>query len=172
MKRKEIQLENLQLDLLKLDNKVRFVLGVVKGEIIVNNRRRSELLIELKIKGFTPFPNKSKKSEPMVAGTENLETEEVNDSEEMVMTGVKAAEYEYLLSMTIGSLTLEKVQSLCNERDKLEGDVEELRRATPKSLWIRDLEAFVQQLNVGSSNLIHPGYYLLSIKLFVRSMGH
>ena len=43
-KRKKVQLDNLQLDLLKLDNKFRFILGVVNGEIIVNNRKHAELL--------------------------------------------------------------------------------------------------------------------------------
>eukprot|EP00250_Pteridium_aquilinum_P019523 c24465_g1_i1 orf=369-4922(-) len=147
VKRKEVQLKNLELELLKLDNKVRFVLGVVKGEIIVNNRKRAELLLELKNKGFTPFPKKSKTNEPVVAGTENPEGEDGNEQEETVK-GVKAGDYEYLLSMAIGSLTLEKVQSLCGERDKLEEDVEELKRATPKSLWIKDLEAFLQQLDI------------------------
>lgn len=142
-----MQLQNLQLELLKLDNKVRFVLGVVKGEIVVNNRKRAELLLELKLKGFTPFPRKSKTSEPIVAGTENHEGEDANESEETIK-GVKAGDYEYLLSMAIGSLTLEKVQSLCSERDKLEEDVEELKRATPKSLWIKDLDAFLHQLDV------------------------
>ncbi|MCO5587675.1 hypothetical protein L7F22_041626 [Adiantum nelumboides] len=146
VKRKEVQLQNLELDLLKLDNKVRFVLAVVKGEIVVNNRKRAELLLELKLKGFTPFPKKSKSAEPVVAGTENPEGEEGNEAED-VGKGVKAGDYEYLLSMPIGTLTLEKVQSLCNDRDKLEGDVEELKRATPKSLWLKDLDAFLNQLN-------------------------
>ena len=135
------------MELLKLDNKVRFVLGVVEGEIIVNNRKRAELLAELKLKGFTPFPKKSKSSEPVVAGTEQAEGEEGDDTDE-TGKGVRAADYEYLLSMAISSLTLEKVQSLCSERDKLEGDVEEMRRATPKSLWKKDLDAFLQQLDV------------------------
>ena len=40
----KVQLENLQLDFLKLENKVRFILGVVNGEIIVNNRKHAEFL--------------------------------------------------------------------------------------------------------------------------------
>ncbi|KAH7306210.1 hypothetical protein KP509_22G002000 [Ceratopteris richardii] len=146
VRRKEIQLQNLELELLKLDNKVRFVLGVVRGEIIVNNRKRLELMMELKQKGFTPFPKKSKTTEPVVAGAENPDADESNESEDVGM-GVRAGDYEYLLSMPIGTLTLEKVQSLCGERDKLEADVEDLKRATPKSLWLKDLEAFLKQLD-------------------------
>ncbi|KAI5076728.1 hypothetical protein GOP47_0008793 [Adiantum capillus-veneris] len=147
VKRKEVQLQNLELELLKLDNKVRFVLGVITGDIIVNNRKRAELLLELKLKGFTPFPKKSKTGEPCGAGTENPEGEEGNEAED-VGKGVKAGDYEYLLSMPVGTLTLEKFQSLCNDRDKLERDVEELKRATPKSLWLKDLDEFLVQLNL------------------------
>nr|ADE77840.1 unknown [Picea sitchensis] len=49
--------------------------------------------------------------------------------------------------MAIGTLTLEKVQQLCAERDKLEDDVEELKKETPKSLWCKDLDAFTKELD-------------------------
>ncbi|CAI7749967.1 unnamed protein product, partial [Closterium sp. NIES-54] len=47
-KRKDIQLEQLRNELIKLDNRVRFILAVVRGEIIVSNRKKAELLAELK----------------------------------------------------------------------------------------------------------------------------
>ena len=45
---------------LKLENKVRFILAVVKGEIIVNNMKRADPFVELQTKGFTPFPEYAK----------------------------------------------------------------------------------------------------------------
>lgn len=67
-----IQLENLQFELLKVDNKVRFILGVVRGEIVVNNRKRADLLAELNAKGFTPIPKKSKSKDPPVVGADPI----------------------------------------------------------------------------------------------------
>jgi DNA topoisomerase-2 len=117
--------------LLKLDNKVRFILGVVEGEIIVSNRKRADLLLELKQKGFIPL---TKKTKGMVAGSPGAEEDNEDMSPEAVAGGViRANDYEYLLSMPIGTLTLEKVQQLCAERDKLEAEVAELRKASPKS---------------------------------------
>ena len=49
---------------LKLENKVRFILAVVKGEIIVSNRKRADLFVELQTKGFTHFLKKTKAVEP------------------------------------------------------------------------------------------------------------
>ena len=75
----KVLLENLELELLKLENKVRFILGVVNGEIIVSNRKRADLFLELQQKGFTPFPKKIKALEPEVAGaTKNTEDAEEN----------------------------------------------------------------------------------------------
>ncbi|KAL3537453.1 hypothetical protein ACH5RR_000819 [Cinchona calisaya] len=145
-KRKRVLLENLQMELLKLDNKVRFILGVVEGTIIVNNRKRADLFLELKEKGFTPFPKK-KSVESVVAGsTDDVEETEEN-SEVATSKGVRASDYEYLLSMAIGTLTLEKVQELCADRDKLKHGVDDLRKATPKSLWTKDLDALECQLD-------------------------
>ncbi|KAJ6895101.1 LOW QUALITY PROTEIN: DNA topoisomerase 2 [Populus alba x Populus x berolinensis] len=70
-----------------------FILGVVRGEIIVNNRKRADLLLELHQKGFNPIPKKSK---AVVAGATD-DTEEAEDSPDV--SGVRASDYDYLLSM-------------------------------------------------------------------------
>ncbi|KAK8945392.1 DNA topoisomerase 2 [Platanthera guangdongensis] len=140
-KRKQVLLHNLELSLLRLDNKVRFIFGVVQGEIIVNNRKKSELFLELQQKGFTPFPAKTKDS-VVIAGA----TEESEDATESVNGSGTSSDYDYLLSMAIGSLTWEKIKELCAEQDKLKSYVEELRNSSPKSLWINDLDALEKEL--------------------------
>ncbi|WMV10796.1 hypothetical protein MTR67_004181 [Solanum verrucosum] len=138
-------LEILELELLRIENKVRFILGVVKGEIIVNNRKRADLLLELKNKGFTPFPKK-KPVEAVVADSTD-DAEDSEESPEESNKGVRASDYDYLLSMAIGTLTLEKVQELCADRDKLNAEVEDMRNATPKDLWMKDLDVLDKQLD-------------------------
>lgn len=143
---KKALLDNLELDLLKLDNKVRFILGVVRGEIIVNNWKREDLFLELQQKGFTPFPKKSKGIDAAIAGA-MVEEDGNEESPEVVKDGAKAADYEYLLSMAIGNLTWEKVQELCADRKKLEDEVKELKKSTPKDLWMKDLDALEKELD-------------------------
>ncbi|RVW87704.1 DNA topoisomerase 2 [Vitis vinifera] len=151
-KRKRVLLDNLELELLKLENKVRFILGVVRGEIIVSNRKRADLFHELHQKGFTPFPKKSKSVEIAVAGATD-DTEEAEENTDAVSKGgVRATDYEYLLSMAIGTLTLEKVQELCADRDKLNKGVDDLKKATPKALWITDLDALERELDEQDKN--------------------
>lgn len=150
----KVQLENLELELLKLENKVQFILGVVNGEIVVNNRKRTDLLLELRQKGFTPFPKNSKSIEAVIAGATD-ETEESEENPEVV-NGVQSIDYDYLLSMAIGTLTLEKVQGLLADRDKLNEEVDDLRKATPESLWVKDLDALDTQLDVWTKITISP----------------
>lgn len=142
----KVLLDSLEMELLKLENKLRFILGVVEGEIIVNNRKRADLFLELHQRCFTPFPKNSKPVEAVVATDETEDTEEINESGSS--TGVRASDYDYLFSMAIGTLTLEKVQELLANRNKLNGEVDELRKATPEFLWVKDLDAFEEQLDV------------------------
>ncbi|KAM3733934.1 hypothetical protein ACB098_11G175300 [Castanea mollissima] len=147
-KRKKFLLNKREMELLKLENKVRFILAVVKGEIIVSNRKRADLFVELQTKGFTPFPKKTKAVEPEVAGaTDDAEETEVKSPADSSSNGVQISDYEYLLAMAIGSLTIEKVQELCAERDKLNKEVDDLRKETPKSFWRKDLDALEGQLD-------------------------
>lgn len=144
----KVLLDNLEVELLKLDNKVRFILGVVEGKIIVSNRKRADLFIELKEKGFTPFP-KTAKPDAVIAGETDDAEEPEENSEAATSKGVRASgDYDYLLQMEIGTLTLERVQKLLAERAKLNGDVDELRKATAESLWTKDLDALDRELDV------------------------
>lgn len=142
-----VLLENLELDLLKLDNRLRFILGVVEGKIKVSNRKKADLFLELKQKGFTPFPKKTKVEELVAGATDAVETEgnsEVSGGAEDARVG----DYDYLLQMEIGTLTLERVQKLLKDREHLNGEVDYLRKATPMSLWQKDLDALDRELDV------------------------
>ncbi|KAF6174389.1 hypothetical protein GIB67_034146 [Kingdonia uniflora] len=136
------------MEFLKLDNKVRFILRVVKGDIIVSNRKKDELFLDLKQKGFTPILKKTKNVEAIVAkATEEGEENEENSDVVIVNVGVKASDYEYLLSMAIGSPCLEKVKELYAEIDKLIDEVYELKGSTPMPLWMRNLYTLEKELD-------------------------
>ena len=94
---------------------------------------------------------KSKSVEIAVAGATD-DTEEDDENTDVVSKGVRATDYEYLLSMAIGTLTLEKVQELCADRDKLNKEVDDLKKATPKALWMTDLDALERELDEQDKN--------------------
>jgi DNA topoisomerase-2 len=142
----EALLKSIKLDLKKLENKVRFIRCVVDYEIIVNNRKRADLFLELRQKNFDPFPKKKKMAEPAAVGALEDENEESPEAE-----GAEPSDYEYLLAMSIGTLTLEKIQELNAEKQKLVDAVEELKNTSPKSLWLKDLDAFEKELDVSNA---------------------
>jgi DNA topoisomerase-2 len=128
----------------KLNEKVRFILAVVNGEIKVNNRKRAELFLELKPKDYEPFPKNKKKTEPVAVGA----TDDDEGNEESPADAADASGYDYLLSMSIGTLTLEKVQQLIAQQDNLRKEVARLEKTKPTELWLKDLDALEKELDV------------------------
>jgi hypothetical protein len=86
---------------------VRFITEVVKGSLVVSNKKKADIVQELTSRGYTALSSKELKQKK-----EKEEGEEENDDE----AGPKR-NYDYLLSMPILSLTLEKVKSLQADRD-------------------------------------------------------
>ena len=82
-----------------LENKARFVEEVCRDELVVSDRKKTELLSELKKAGYDLFPK-----DPT-----DVNAEEEDDGEEMEDDDTTDAElakgYEYLLGMKIWSLT-------------------------------------------------------------------
>ena len=108
-------MENIKLDLKKLENKVRFIRCVVNDEIVVINRKRADLFLELRQKNFDPLPKKNKRATAALGAI--VENEE-NEESHVAAKGDDPC-YDYLLSMSIDTLNVEKMQKLIAERDKL-----------------------------------------------------
>ena len=153
-----VMLKNIGKELLKPKNQVRFILAVISGDIIVNNRKRAELFQELKQKKYDPFPKKKPTAEPVAVGSTEVDEENDDGPAEAA-----ASDYEYLLAMSIGTLTMEKVKELIAQQNKVEADLEILRNTEPKTLWLRDLDALEKELDVSSVSLYcYVFFFLLS----------
>jgi DNA topoisomerase II len=75
---------------------------IVDKELVVSNRRKADIVAELRRLKFRPFPKTvSAKTDDGEDNGEQEEEEEGNDSD-----------YDYLLSMAIWSLTKEKARQL------------------------------------------------------------
>ncbi|KAF9977382.1 DNA topoisomerase 2 [Actinomortierella ambigua] len=117
-KRKEYLTDILTREWTRLDNKVRFILMIISGELVGN------------------MP-------PSAAATPNAEENEGEGEGNGNGNGSSGAEYDYLLRMPIWSLTEEKVEQLKKER---EGKNQELKILIGKSaydLWNEDLDEFL-----------------------------
>lgn len=134
--RKEYLIRKLTEEWEILDNKVRFILAVVHGKLVVSNRKKSDLLKELKDQGYKTFlPSKKLAESSESSSSEDDAVVESNVLQEDLDKG-----YDYLLSMKIWSLTLERVEALSNEKNSKRKELEMLMDKRPEDLWLNDLE--------------------------------
>jgi DNA topoisomerase-2 len=137
-KRKNHLSMKLSDDWEKLENKMRFILAVIHGELVVSNRKKSDILRELQEEGYKMFFPVKKNT---VSKEDDSEEDEVEDA------GNAVRGYDYLLSMKLWSLTQEKVEALGAERDAKRQQLDELMAKTPEDLWHEDLDALEVSLD-------------------------
>ena len=133
----------------KLSNQVRFILAVISRELVVSNRPKKALLEELKASGYASITvsGVAKKKEE----SEDEEGDDGGDDDEeeagAAAAGGSAKGYDYLLSMKIWSLTLERVEELRGQLTIKEEQLAELQATRPEEMWLRDLEAVEEALD-------------------------
>ncbi|KAH9411662.1 DNA gyrase/topoisomerase IV [Ordospora pajunii] len=108
--RKESMLEAMKEELMRLENRVRFIKEVVEGVLVISKRKRSEVVADLDARGY-----------------------------------LRMDEYEYLLGMTMLSLTMERIDKLNEEHKRKLDEYESLMKKTEKELWLDDLEVFERE---------------------------
>ncbi|KAL6079289.1 DNA topoisomerase 2 [Balamuthia mandrillaris] len=154
-RRKKFMENLLERKLSKLDNQVRFILAVVEERLVVNKRKKAELLAQLEKEGYDKFSNddelgtnawkrrkkQAKKKERSEDDEEDEEEEKKNKKKDKKKT---ENGYDYLLSMKLWNLTMEKVEELIAQRDKKKEELEELKRTGVTTLWERDLQALME----------------------------
>jgi DNA topoisomerase II len=136
IKRKANLVNNLESEKKMLSNKARFVEEVCAGRLVVNNRKRKDILEDLQKRGYDLSIKEEKKAEPSTEDDPN----ESGSEEEETSTGLLAKGYEYLLGMKIWSLTFEKAEQLRNQLDQKVQELEQLLSTDPTTIWFRDLD--------------------------------
>ncbi|KAF2092181.1 type II DNA topoisomerase [Saccharata proteae CBS 121410] len=138
-KRKQYMLDEMQKELEKLSNQSRFIQMIIDGKLVVSKKKKAALVAELKAKGFKPIP---KLSDARNQG----ELEDVVENDEDAADDEPGAnDYDYLLGMAIWSLTQERVEKLLRQIGDKEVEIDTLIKLSPKDLWSRDLDEFVQE---------------------------
>ncbi|OCK79238.1 type II DNA topoisomerase [Lepidopterella palustris CBS 459.81] len=138
-KRKEYQLGEMQKELEKMTNQSRFIQMIIDGKLTVSRKKKSVLVTELQKLNFKRFP---KVADARKAG----EQEDVVEEEETETEAeAGASDYDYLLGMAIWSLTQERVEKLLKQIGDKELEIDVLSKLSPKDLWAKDLDDFVQE---------------------------
>ena len=134
-RRKTLLVKNLQKEQSMLSNKARFVEEVCSGDLVVSNRKKTELLADLQERGYDLF---DKQDEP----SDESEEEEHDYSDSQLSKG-----YEYLLGMKIWSLTYEKAEELRSQLAEKTEELATLEATSPSQIWLNDLDAVEDALD-------------------------
>ncbi|OBZ80095.1 DNA topoisomerase 2 [Grifola frondosa] len=136
-KRKDFMANELQNQLERLNNQARFVQMIVDKELVVSNRKKTDIVAELRKKQFRPFPKVAK------AKAMGEDEPAVDDEEEGT-----ASDFDYLLGMQIWSLTKEKIEKLRQQGRDKEAELLALLELTPIQMWQTDLDRFLGEWKV------------------------
>ena len=114
----------LSNELDKLNNQARFVKMIVDKELVVSNRKKADIVAELRRKDFKSFPKVAHAKE---AGETADVVEE--EPEEPAVNNQSNSDFDYLLGMAIWNLTKEKVRMLVHSRAILETESAPFQRS-------------------------------------------
>eukprot|EP01060_Flectonema_neradi_P010028 TRINITY_DN1716_c0_g1_i2.p1 TRINITY_DN1716_c0_g1~~TRINITY_DN1716_c0_g1_i2.p1 ORF type:complete len:1462 (+),score=358.13 TRINITY_DN1716_c0_g1_i2:623-4387(+) len=150
--RKKYLTDELQETCEKLKNMVRFITEVNEGKLKVQNRKRTDIVKDLKAKDFFEFHPKSKKKTSKTATEESGQPEEEEDDNSKYFSEKEAASnesttgYDYLLGMRIWSLTWERARQLEEQLKRAKADLVKLQNTTVKEMWMQDLDNLEREL--------------------------
>lgn len=145
--RRDYMLEKLKYEMEFITCKAKFIQYVIEGKIVVNNKSKQDIYAQLEKHQFPKIivPDKVKKGEEEEGDDENKEDsnkKKIYYAEQFAkMSAEESAKgYNYLLTMTIYSLTMEKYKELLDEKTTKSAEFNALDSKTPIDLWKDDLD--------------------------------
>ena len=163
--RKDYMISVIKKDVAILSNKARFIKMVIEDELIIRKKKRNVIVNELYDLKFDTqssidkirIKSKSEEEAEIELINQNLQNEEEKKEEEnenenkkekgQIKAKVPWKEYDYLLSMNFWNITYEKVEELLKQKEIKEKELEELKKTTIQTLWVNDLDNFVEELD-------------------------
>ncbi|KAE8596726.1 hypothetical protein XENTR_v10016221 [Xenopus tropicalis] len=144
--RKEWLIGMLGAEAARLNNQARFVLEKIQGKISIENKTKRDLIQMLVQKGFESDPVKAWK-EAQEKATEEDDLQDPNEDNSSDSGTGSGPDFNYILNMSLWSLSKEKVDELVRQRDIKSKELNDLKRKSPPDLWKEDLAAFVEELD-------------------------
>lgn len=145
VKRKGYLVGMFEAEAAKLSNQARFILEKCDGRLVIENKKKKEMIAELQRKGFDSDPVKAWKK------IHDKDTEEDGDSDSDAEVDqdlpTSGPDYDYLLGMAMWCLTKEKKDDLLKNRDLKTQELNLLKLKSPEDLWTDDLDEFITLLD-------------------------
>ncbi|XP_049810564.1 DNA topoisomerase 2-alpha-like isoform X1 [Schistocerca nitens] len=135
----------LQAESLKLSNQARFILEKCDGVLVVENKKKKVIIEELKTRGYDADPVRQwkLKQDKDALLEENSNEDDSSDGTEEDIDKM----YDYLLGMTMWTLTKERKDELLAKRDEKLQEYKVLQSKSPSDLWKEDLHVLLEELD-------------------------
>ncbi|XP_012230798.1 DNA topoisomerase 2 [Linepithema humile] len=145
-KRKDYLEGILQAEAAKLSNQARFILEKCDGTLVIENKKKKDMIAEMVRRNYDSDPVMAWK---LTQNREQVLEEVIDENNEDIPTTtlIDKENYDYLLGMTMWSLTKEKKDELLRQRDEKVAEYKRLQSRTPISLWKEDLDNLLSELN-------------------------
>jgi len=145
----------------KISNQARFIKLIVDGKLKISKRKRMDIVKDLKERKFDiwlPSKDSANTLRDRAKATDAFENEDEENEKKEDENAMDVDEgeddlkkysngYKYLLSMSLASLTMEKVAELLKKEGDTLQEVNALRQKTVKDLWRDDLEELDKYLD-------------------------
>lgn len=122
-KRRLYQLNELQLQLNIISAKYKFILEFINDELVIIKRKKMELYQDLETRHYPKY---------------NSKMELIKSSDE----DSNMVYYNYLVKMSIDTLTEEKLEELSKEIDSIKVKIDYLENITANTIWKNELNEF------------------------------
>ncbi|KAG7450762.1 type II DNA topoisomerase [Guyanagaster necrorhizus] len=139
-KRKDYLAGELQDAFERLSNQARFVQMIVDKTLVVSDRKKVDIVADLRRHEFRPFPKKPKDAKD--SEDDDNQNNAAEEDEEL------DTDFDYLLTMPIYNLTKEKIDKLRQQAADKEAELLALLEVTPKQMWNEDLDKFLDMFEV------------------------
>jgi len=117
----------------KLSNTLRFLNALVASELVVQGRKRDEIVAQLDADGYLRMPP------PNAIVSTNSHHKSNNNNNH--------SDFDYLLNISNRALTEQHIQALVGQLRVAQTTLGELQQTTPQAMWLRDLDALQLALN-------------------------
>lgn len=156
-KRRNYLIDKLGREKAILDAKVRFILLILEGALEIRNKKKAALVEELLALNFKPMSELNKGSlgtlpdaeqeggagedhEPEQGGGSGAGAAASSSSSAGPGTKTNAGEFDYLVGMSMWTLTQEKVEELKKQLKEKSAELVQISKTTRESMWDEDLK--------------------------------
>ncbi|XP_015124561.1 DNA topoisomerase 2 isoform X3 [Diachasma alloeum] len=150
IRRKEYLQGILKAEVSKLSNQARFIVEKCDGDLIIENKKKKDMITELVRKNYASDPIvawKLAQNRVEVLEQEEEVAENQEGDEPVPASAIEKENYDYLLGMTMWSLTKERKDELLKQRDIKISELQRLQAKSPPGLWKEDLDALMVELD-------------------------